>query len=519
MLEATVLTRFWWRPVGVILLIAGYLLLHLLLRGYFSPTLSTDEMFENVFVQELRLGYQVRQPPLYEWMLYGTQKIFGPNIWSFVTLKYLLVLCFSLFLYGVARQAIADEKLAALSVFSYVALYQIGFNLHEGMTHTSVLMAASGATLYCFLWFLKEKTIGATACFGLALGLGMLSKHSYILVPASIFLAALTDGYWRKQLRLSLLIVAGVIAVIVYSPYLYWIIIYDQVFVGSAIDLMREGEQANSLARVFSGELRLLISLVGFSVPFLPLVILIFFPSLFRGERREITDPHTMATGRLLQRALLFALALAFVGVLLSGAQYIKERHMHPVLLLLPIVVFFQISLRRCSNRSVKIYSGVLVLFVLAVIGVRVAGFLAPDPLFCGGYCRQMKPFYKLGEQLKVQFPEIGQATFVSLDQYTGGNLRVSLPNARHIIRGFHPNSAQRQNCFIVWDMGDDGVQRSMQDALVSGGFAVNQAPTPDEVQASRQISASWPHLWKADNFRTTIFGVEKVDGDSEICR
>ncbi|WP_444928363.1 glycosyltransferase family 39 protein (plasmid) [Microbulbifer sp. SSSA002] len=149
--EETVSTRFWWRPAGVVVLIAGYLLLHLLLRGYFSPTLSTDDMFENVFVQELKLGYQVRQPPVYEWLLYGVQKIFGPTIWSFLVLKYSLVLCFALFLYGVARQAIANEKLAALAVFSWVAFYQIGFNLHEGVTHTAVLMAASAATVYCFL--------------------------------------------------------------------------------------------------------------------------------------------------------------------------------------------------------------------------------------------------------------------------------------------------------------------------------------------------------------------------------
>ncbi len=490
----------------------------MLLRGYFSPTLSTDDMFENVFVQQLRLGYQVRQPPLYEWMLFGFQKIFGPTIWSFLTLKYLLLLCFALFIYGVARQAINDSKLTALAVYSYVALYQIGFNLHEGVTHTAVLLAASAATVYFFLRFLKNGTLGTAIFLGITVGLGMLSKHSYVLVPASVFLAALSDGYWRARLRFPLLIVAGVVAAAVYSPYIYWVISGEQPLIGSAYCDAR-WRAGDWLRQILTGELRLLLSVLGFSVPFLPVVLLAFFPSLYRGEKREVIDPVTQAAGRLLQRALFFALGLAFIGVVLSGAQYIKERHMYPVLLLLPIVMFYQISLRRYSTRSVVVYSSVLALLVAVVFGVRIAGFLAPDKNMCGGYCRHMKPFYKLGEQLKAQFPETERATIISLDEYTGGNLRVSLPEARHIIHSFRPNTARRQDCFIVWDMGDNGAQRSLLEALASAGFHLDEAPAPDKILALRQIDASWPHLWKEDSFRTTTFGVAKVEGDSDICR
>ncbi len=512
-------TRFWWRPPGVFVLIAGYLLLHLLLRGYFSPTLSTDDMFENVFVQELKLGYQVRQPPLYEWMLYGVQKVFGPTIWSFLTLKYALVLCFTLFLYGVARQAIANVKLAALAVFSYVALYQIGFNLHEGVTHTAVLLAVSAATIYCFLWLLREKTVTAAVCLGLAVGFGMLSKHSYVLVPAAVFLAALSDGHWCRQVRFPMLIITGAIAVVVYLPYLYWVVNGEQALVGSALIVMREGEQGNGLARIVTGELRLLVSVLGFSVPFLPLVLLLFSPALFRGGKAKAADPAKRQVGRLLQRTLLVSLALAFVGVLFSGAQYIKERHMHPVLLLLPIVMFSLISHRRYSPGSVKVYSSVLALLVLSVLGIRISGFLAPDKTMCGGYCRHMKPYEELGGKFKALFPEAKKATIVSLDEYIGGNLRVTLPDARHIIQSFHPRPEQRPDCFLVWDMGDNGAQRGIEAALTSSGFMRDKVPARDLILRSNQIDVSWPHLWKKDNFRKTTFGIAKVDRDAEICR
>lgn len=517
--EATHRSRYWSSPAGVICISAGYLLIHLLLRGYFSSTLSTDDMFENVLVQELKLGYQVRQPPLYEWLLYCLQIILGPTIWSFLVLKYSLVMVFALFLYGTARKAIANEQLAALSVFSYVALYQIGFNLHEGVTHTGVLMATSAATILCFIQLLERRSISSALLFGLVAGLGMLSKHSYSIVPVALFAAALSINFWRAQLRFPLLMLAGVVALLVSSPYFYWLLTSDQALLGSAMAIMRDGNEAGLASRMLTGELRLVVSLLGFSVPFLPLVLLLFFPSLFRSGEVASNSTVPNKVGQLLVRTLLLSIALAFVGVLLSGAQYIKERHMHPILLLLPVVLFYRISLGRVPARSLRAYSGILVILVVAVFGVRISGFLAPDKTMCGGYCRHMKPYEQLGAELKTVFPEVVEATVVSLDEYTGGNLRVALPKARHIIRNFQPSSIQRKNCFIVWDMGDDGGQRGLLSALTGGGFNVAQAPDPENTLVTKQIDVSWPHLWKRDNFRKTSFGVAKIDRDSDLCR
>ncbi|SDR39660.1 glycosyltransferase family 39 protein [Pseudovibrio sp. Tun.PSC04-5.I4] len=517
--ETTHKSPYWSRPAGVICITAGYLLIHLLLRGYFSSTLSTDDMFENVLVQELKPGYQVRQPPLYEWLLYSLQILLGPTIWSFLVLKYSLVMLFALFLYGTARKAIANEQLAALSVFSYVALYQIGFNLHEGVTHTGVLMATSAASILCFIALLERRTISSALLFGLAVGLGMLSKHSYYIVPVALFAAALSMRFWRAQLRFSFLMLAGVVALLVSSPYFYWLLINDQALFGSALVIMRDGNEAGLVSRMLTGELRLLVSLLGFSVPFLPLVVLLFFPSLFRSREAASNPTASNRVGQLLQRTLLISIGLAFVGVLLSGAQYIKERHMHPILLLLPVVLFYRISLGRVPARSLKIYSGVLAVLVVAVLGVRVSGFLAPDKRMCGGYCRHMKPYEQLGAELKSVFPEVVEATVVSLDEYTGGNLRMALPEARHIISSFQPSSAQRKDCFVVWDMGDDGGQRGLESALTSGGFNVAQAPDLENTLVSKQIDVSWPHLWKRENFRKTSFGVAKIDRDSDLCR
>ena len=42
----------------------------------------------NVLAQTLEPGYVLRQPPLYEWMLWSVQRVTGPTLPSFLVLKY-----------------------------------------------------------------------------------------------------------------------------------------------------------------------------------------------------------------------------------------------------------------------------------------------------------------------------------------------------------------------------------------------------------------------------------------------
>ena len=73
--------------------------LHLLLRALSTPVLGTDDMFENVLVQTLEPGYMLRQPPLYEWLLWSAQQVFGPTIWAALFVKYSLISIAALFLF------------------------------------------------------------------------------------------------------------------------------------------------------------------------------------------------------------------------------------------------------------------------------------------------------------------------------------------------------------------------------------------------------------------------------------
>jgi hypothetical protein len=59
-----------------------YGIVHSALRLSISRTLTLDDARANELAQTLSLGYQLRQPPLYEWLLWFSQRFFGPGIES-----------------------------------------------------------------------------------------------------------------------------------------------------------------------------------------------------------------------------------------------------------------------------------------------------------------------------------------------------------------------------------------------------------------------------------------------------
>lgn len=107
-----------------------------------SQTVGIDDAFENPLTQTLAWGYEARPPPLYTWLLWAAQRVGGYGLGPFPVIKYALLAVIALSVHTVACRATTDAPLAALAAFSMSALYQNGWNVHEGVTHTVVLSAA-----------------------------------------------------------------------------------------------------------------------------------------------------------------------------------------------------------------------------------------------------------------------------------------------------------------------------------------------------------------------------------------
>lgn len=500
---------FYASPLGVWAIVALWGLSHLLLRALSTSVLGTDDMFENVLVQTLEPGYMLRQPPLYEWLLFSAQQILGPTIWAALFVKYGLISIAALFLFLIARKAIVDPRLAALCAFSYSLYYQFGWNLHEGVTHTVVLTTACAMSAFFFLKALETRYLVYYLLFGAAAGAGLLGKHSYPIFVLALLLAATSDPAWRGRLRLVGLVLVPLAAALVYSPYAFWILSEGMKLLASVSDTMGVTAQTSHLARAGEGLGKLAFGLVGFSVPLLPLLLLLFWPRYLGRVKPAVPAVNDVA--RLCGRTVLAMIVLTALLIVLTGATYVKERHMHPLMLLLPIFLFA--DLERFAFQKQWRWLGAVVVAVVAVAFLaRVPGLAAPDKFWCGGKCRHMKPY----ADLKIPLSEIGaaNATLIADNGYTGGNLRVLFPGARVVTKAIPARTEPRAKCFFVWEEGDERPAATADERFHHNAFWKGGAPI-----SADYLSGVWPHLFKEQGWRKTWWGVAEVPPDEPVCQ
>ncbi|MEM6492299.1 MAG: hypothetical protein AAF684_10430, partial [Pseudomonadota bacterium] len=135
-------------PAGFCAAFALFAALHVGLRFSFSDAIAVDEVVETVFAQSWALGYDPKQPPLYTWLLRAAQLTFGPTAETFHLLKYFLLGVGLLALRAAALRMTGDPIFAGAAAFAILLTYQVGWNIHDGVTHTLTLFAACALTLW-----------------------------------------------------------------------------------------------------------------------------------------------------------------------------------------------------------------------------------------------------------------------------------------------------------------------------------------------------------------------------------
>jgi hypothetical protein len=380
----------------------------------------------------------------------------GVDIVSISLIRYAFLAITYVFGYLTARRLIADPRLAALSLYSFGAIYVFAYYSHHDLTHTTAMTAMLAVAWYVFVRLAETPRLGWYLALGAVFGLGLLGKWNFVMFALALPLACLAVARYRPLVLTWKTVPALAVCALIVLPTV--IAILSGSSGQGTFQSILTGGDAPYAARAWQGTLRLAESALVYPLPLLPLVVLVLALPLWRGIRKAGTPVVETQLGvGFVALTIAISLALHLALVLAVGAREFSERLMQPPLFILPILLFMLIERGRPARLAVNAFAAILALLVVGTLAARIVVY-ARGADHCGS-CRNMMPVEALAEELRAA-DFSGSGTIVSSGFHIGGNMRVAFPDARIVEAPYPPETwpAPRGNgqCLVLWQERED---------------------------------------------------------------
>ena len=198
----------------------GLALYRLLVIAYGDIPLDVEEAYYYSWTGHLDAGY-FSKPPLLAWTLAGFTALLGD---SAAVIKSIAVLFYSgaaLVVYALGARLYAPRT-GAWAALGFQSLPIVGV-LSLFTSTDAPLMLFWAATLYGFVRAVDSDRAGWWLFTGLMAGLGLLSKYTIAALAVGLLLALLAEPRWRRLLRSPRLWLGLAVALLVWSPNLWWL--------------------------------------------------------------------------------------------------------------------------------------------------------------------------------------------------------------------------------------------------------------------------------------------------------
>ncbi|MBA4503640.1 glycosyltransferase family 39 protein [Marinobacterium marinum] len=346
---------------GLLLVVMPYLLAWGLLPGLLVVSLPLDVVEGVYWGQEWQWGYY-KHPPLPAWVLYLFQRVLG-DAGPFV----LSQLCIGLTLLCVWRLGcrILGRERAAFGVLALMGVYFFTWPTIE-FNHNVAQMPIWAAAVLLFHRAISDRRCRDWLLLGLVSGLGLLTKYSYIMLLAAMFLWLLVQPGLRSSL-LTYRPWLGVLTMgLVFLPHLLWLAAHD--FLPFSYAAARSEVAAASESRWLGPLKFLLVQLIDH----LPLLLLLLIAGFWRRSRWQTP---AAGSGFLFWIGLMPALLTA-LGAIVTGAGT-RDMWGAPMWNLsglvlasmIPVAVLTQYWRRLCLGFG--IFLGVLTVLMVLFVGFK----------------------------------------------------------------------------------------------------------------------------------------------------
>ncbi|MBD9371589.1 glycosyltransferase family 39 protein [Rhizobium sp. ARZ01] len=463
-------------PNAVFVLLAAYFLLNFLVRLAMPDSLERDEAQQILLSQWLAAGYDT-QPPFYNWVQYAIIKITGPSVFAISLLKNLVLFLAYLFYGLAARTALKSRDLAIIATLSLLTIPQIAFEAQRDLTHTVAVIFAASLFFYGLFRTLAAPGAASYLLTGVAIGIGMISKYNFALLPAAALVAVLLDREWRARLfdwRLLLTIAASIAIV---APHALWLL--DHIGVASERTMEKLAEEGTGLSsQILGGFASLALAIVGFSA-----LTFVVFAAVFRGQLLKALSQGSRWT-RLIERMMLaFLLALALL-IVFGGAAHIKDRWLTPLLLILPLYLCLKVEAAGGGDASqLKRFLPVPLLIMLAVPAI-LFGRVAMAGL-TGDYQKLNVPYAAFAAHVR-EMDNVTPAAILTAEAHLAGNLRLQfadVPVLSDNYPGFAPKVglSSESPLLVVW-RNESGTETGIPPNLALYATRAQEVATADPI-------------------------------------
>jgi 4-amino-4-deoxy-L-arabinose transferase-like glycosyltransferase len=479
-----------------------------------SSTLTLDAAVTAETVQRhLAPAYQIRNPPLFDWMYYVVQAWLGDGILGHSLLRYTLVAAIGILYYAAFMQVGCNRRLAAAFSYSLIFFVWLASDIHYHFTHSLPLVAVGLAAWICALAYIERQTTSLAALLGFLLGLGAIAKWSFPLPLAGAAIAFVLDrraraafGHWRS-------LIIPLVALVPIAPVAYWLTTVDANLIFFVRDVLIV-EPTPYAERLGNAIWKYLTSILLFLLPWPIFIGLIFY----RTRRVAAGERPIHPNGRLAFMMTWWTISVGLAGVVALAVDNMGMRYMFPVLMTAPVAVAAWIAPRVNDFDFARATIAVAAVVAILAIAVRIWSFYIVDGIFPVNQ-RQRVPYERLAHELSIR--GLATAQFVTTGDRDAGNLMAQFPEARAVslnsvrVEPPPPDNVSDRACVALWggvEWTVPGEPRPMRTPPpLAPIVAAATAPAED-------IVVDWPSpIYGAD--RRSMWRMVAIPDDAPACR
>ncbi|WP_439621423.1 glycosyltransferase family 39 protein [Gemmata sp.] len=420
-----------WFPAAL----GAYLLLVAGLRTLVARSLMFDESEQLALSQVLALGYGT-QPPLLIWVAWCAVAVFGVSTATILGLRFVVLGLMYTGLYACGRSLGGLRHRAALAAAGALLVPAVSWDFVLDKTNTPMACAMAAFAVASLVNAVRTGSRRAAVCVGLLVGLGVLSKYTFLPFVAGLVAAALSVPEYRNWVLSRRGAAAGLTALVVLLPHAAWVVANRaDLAEGITHSITDRPERTLSRLAVSAGDVAVMS--VG--------VTLVAFACLAPHVFRRVSERPAQ---RVLGRALALAGGAAVAVVVLAGGTRFKPHWFTPLAVLLPAYLVSRLGEAPGSSRAARRLGAAVGVGIFAT--AILAGAVGTTDWLRQG--RELRQRDRIAAEVARAVP--ADASYVCESLRDAGNLRLAHPRSAIAVLGT-PQAARpklREGAIFVWD-------------------------------------------------------------------